>query len=249
MITNVNHHSPIPATDTPLIQTKRGGAIPTTSFHDVLVSAPSPNTASLPKISVPGRAPVFTAPAPTPAAATTPGSSTSGTAPGTITTAPGTYQTPFGTVVITQPVTPSLTAVFTPQPSSGVPVGISNPSPQQQAPPTPQSVFGDQVWMQNPTYSTSDGTIYSYNPTYYASAATAQKVANMVGGTVVPMNMMASGGGMVQNQPNLMVQLPDGKMVNPGLIADFYSHGYPQSYVNVLIQNEIGAPNSGAQNT
>ncbi len=42
-----------------------------------------------------------------------------------------------------------------------------------------------------------------------------------------------------QSQPNEMVQLANGTVVNPGLIADFYDHGYPQSFVNQMVQNEI----------
>ena len=93
--------------------------------------------------------------------------------------------------------------------------------------------------MANPGYTDPAGNFRSYNPTYFASAATAQKVAQMAGGTVVSMNMMANAGGMVQNQPNLMVQLPNGTLINPGLVADFYTHGYPQSYIDTLVQNEF----------
>jgi hypothetical protein len=44
---------------------------------------------------------------------------------------------------------------------------------------------------------------------------------------------------MRQQVPNQMIQLSDGRVVNAGLIADFYDHGYPQSYIDMLIQNEI----------
>jgi len=132
--------------------------------------------------------------------------------------------------------------LFTPKPSSGVPVATPLPPAPS---PTPESVFGDQVWMSNPGYTAPDGGSHAYNPTYFASAATAQKVADMVGGKVVPMNAMAAAGVMLQTEPNLMVQLPDGKILNPGLIANYYNHGYPQSYVDTLVQAEI----RGVENT
>ena len=43
---------------------------------------------------------------------------------------------------------------------------------------------------------------------------------------------------MQQNVPNEMIKLSSGQVVNAGLIADFYNHGYPQSYIDLLIKNE-----------
>jgi hypothetical protein len=70
---------------------------------------------------------------------------------------------------------------------------------------------------------------------------TAQTVASMVGGTVVSANEMvtAPGSPFTQDQPNLMVQLPNGGMVNPGLIATFFTHNWPTSFVNQQIANEV----------
>jgi len=62
----------------------------------------------------------------------------------------------------------------------------------------------------------------------------------MVGGTVVESNQFTpSGGTFSQQQPNQMVRLPDGRMINPGLVASFYTHGYPQSYVDMMISSEV----------
>ena len=36
-----------------------------------------------------------------------------------------------------------------------------------------------------------------------------------------------------------MVKLSDGRLINPGLVASFYTHGYPQSYVDQMIANEV----------
>ena len=107
-------------------------------------------------------------------------------------------------------------------------------------PPTAQSVFGDQPWIQDPQGTGPDSTSWSYNPIYFATDATAQQVASMVGGTVIQQEVMTPvSGPFEQSQPNEMVQLANGSVVNPGLIADFYDHGYSQSFVNQMIQNEI----------
>ena len=86
--------------------------------------------------------------------------------------------------------------------------------------PTPESAFGDNPWMANPTGS-GLGQSWGYNPQYFATAQTAQTVANMVGGTVVQANEMAPNGPLGQDQPNEMVKLPNGGMINPGLVAGF----------------------------
>jgi hypothetical protein len=71
-------------------------------------------------------------------------------------------------------------------------------------------------------------------------ASTAAQVAQMLGGTVVSTNeFTAPGSPFVQQQPNLMVQMPDGSQINAGLVASFYSHGYSQSYIDTLISNQI----------
>jgi len=104
--------------------------------------------------------------------------------------------------------------------------------------PTAESVFGANPWLN--AYGIGPTGAYSYNPYYFATAQTAAKVAAMVGGTVVQTNSFTGGGGVfTQQQPNLMVQLPNGKLINPGLVASFYTHGYPQSYIDQMIVNEI----------
>ena len=86
----------------------------------------------------------------------------------------------------------------------------------------------------------ADGSTYGYNPIYFASADTAAKVAQMVGGTVVEVNeFTGTTGPYVQQQPNRMVQMPNGHLINPGLVASFYTHGFPQSMVDAMIANEV----------
>jgi len=66
-------------------------------------------------------------------------------------------------------------------------------------------------------------------------------VAQMSGGTVVSMNMFTSAPGspFQQSQPNLMVQLPNGELINPGLVADVYTHGWSQAFEDQQVANEI----------
>ncbi len=120
----------------------------------------------------------------------------------------------------------------------------SVPTPETPTPaqtnnaPTAQSVFGDNPWVTSPTGVGPAGT-YSFNPIYFATSQTAEKVAQMLGGTVVQSNELASGGSFGQQQPNEMVELPNGKTVNAGLVAAFYTHGYPQSYIDQLIASTV----------
>ena len=104
--------------------------------------------------------------------------------------------------------------------------------------PTAQSLFGANPWCTD-AGGTGPGCSYNYNPMYFATPATAAKVAQMLGGKVVAMNAITPFGPFIQNQPNLMVQMPDGKLINAGLVAGFYSHGYPQQMVDQMISSEV----------
>ena len=132
-------------------------------------------------------------------------------------------------------------ALFTPKVTSS-PVSGANPfnAPAPNPAPTAESVFGPNPWMSNPTGTGPNGAAYGYNPFYFASPETAAKVAQMAGGTVVESNQFTgNGGAFTQQQPNLMVQLPNGHLINPGLVASFYTHGYPQSYVDQMVASEF----------
>jgi len=111
----------------------------------------------------------------------------------------------------------------------------------QRPAPTAESVFGPSPWVTNPSGTAPNGQVYAYNPYYFATQQTAAKVAQMVGGTVVQSNVLTpnSAGGFSQNQPNYMVKLEDGRLINPGLVASFYTHGYSQSYVDMMVAAEV----------
>jgi hypothetical protein len=61
----------------------------------------------------------------------------------------------------------------------------------------------------------------------------------MLGGKVVATNAITPFGPFTQNQPNQMVQLPNGKVLNAGIIASFYDRGYSQQYINMMVANEV----------
>ena len=117
------------------------------------------------------------------------------------------------------------------------------------SPPTPESVFGADPWEADPVGEGPNGTQFGYNPIYFATPQAAAQVAQMLGGTVVAEDEFApatANDPYQQEQPNLMVQLPDGALINAGVIASFYTHGYSQSMVNSMIANEVnGATASG----
>jgi hypothetical protein len=104
-----------------------------------------------------------------------------------------------------------------------------------------ESPFGENPWLADPTGSGPGGMVTNYNPIYFATQQTAQTVAQMVGGTVVSGNEIttAPGSPFQQNQPNLMVQLPNGGLINPGLVADIYTHGWNTSFVDQQVANEV----------
>jgi hypothetical protein len=117
---------------------------------------------------------------------------------------------------------------------------VTPPAPETQAPmaPTAQSLFGDNPWSTDAGGTGPNGN-YGYNHYYFATPATATKMAQMLGGTVVTVDAITPCGPFKQNQPNQMVQMPDGRLINAGLVAGFYDHGYTQSTVNKMIAAEV----------
>lgn len=149
---------------------------------------------------------------------------------------------------------PSFTALFAQiaaaaaAADSKVAVSTSTPGPLPTAAPAAEPsdgpagpLFGSNPWLADPTGKGPDGSVTHYNPVYFATQQTAQTVAQMLGGKVVQANeiITAPGSPFTQDQSNYMVQLPDGAMVNPGFIADIYTHGWSQSFVDQQVANEV----------
>jgi hypothetical protein len=112
------------------------------------------------------------------------------------------------------------------QGAAPAPTGGVEPSPAT-APPAPtgyQSPFGPNPFAANPGYVGPYGP-GSYNPQTFATMETAQKVAQMFGGTVTTTegNMLgAPGSPFSTNQPQPMVKMPDGRFIDPAEIARVY---------------------------
>ena len=105
--------------------------------------------------------------------------------------------------------------------------------------PTAQSVFGDNPWIANPGGVAPNGVAYGYNPEYFATRATADKLAQMYGGTVEEANAITPYGPFRQNQMNEMLRFSNGNVVNAGILASYYNRGYTQEQIDLAIAGEI----------
>ena len=122
------------------------------------------------------------------------------------------------------------TALLTPAPVT---------APAKPPAPTLQSVFGANPYVSNPGGVAPNGVTYGYNPTYFATRATADKLAQMYGGTVVEANAITPYGPFQQNQMNEMIRFPNGNVVNAGILASYYDHGWSQEQIDGAIAAEI----------
>jgi hypothetical protein len=111
--------------------------------------------------------------------------------------------------------------------------------PPKPALPTLQSVFGGNPYVSNPGGMAPNGVTYGYNPTYFATRATADKLAQMYGGTVVEMNAITPYGPFQQNQMNQMIRFPNGNVVNAGVLASYFDRGWTQDRIDGAIAGEI----------
>ena len=163
-------------------------------------------------------------------------------------------QTPIGGVMEDEQSTPDFYALFSPMtatpnaaaqprsaPDTVAPAAQSDsttPDTAAAANPTLASAFGSQPFMDNPGGTGPEGIILNFNPVYFATQATAEKVASLVGGTVVAEDATITNVGVFQQaESNEMIQFANGSSVNAGLIANFFDHGYSQSYINSLLAN------------
>lgn len=113
------------------------------------------------------------------------------------------------------------------------------PTTSKPAAPTLQSVFGPNPFVSQPGGVAPNGVTYSYNPTYFATRATADKLAQMYGGKVVEMNAITPFGPFQQSHQNEMIQFPNGNVVNAGILASYFDRGWSQEQINTAIAGEI----------
>ncbi len=138
---------------------------------------------------------------------------------------------------VAPPATVGTIGTVTPWSHSAVVNAPAAPATTSQMAPTAESLFGPSPWVSNAGGTGPNGD-YSYNRCYFATPATAAKVAQMLGGSVVKADAITPYGPFRQNQSNLMVQMPNGRLINAGLVAGFYDHGYTQQAVDAMIASE-----------
>jgi len=187
---------------------------------------------------------------------TTPVASPPTTASSTSATAAPSFTAVFASVAAAAAAAGTTVASTAPAPGASTTTASTTPAlttPAAAVAPaddTSGSPFGANPWLTDPTGS-GPGPVTNYNPIYFATEQTAQTLAQMTGGTVVSEQEFTSAPGspFQQDQPNLMVQLPNGGLVNPGLVADIYTHGWDQAFVNQQVANEIAGAVPASTNT
>jgi hypothetical protein len=203
----------------------------------------APSDISLSRVAHNPHAPLRTA-VPTPTQTTPASSAPAATAPSftAVFAAIAAAAAAAGTTAVTVAPAPG---VSTANAASAIPAAAASATPTAAASATPADdpagpLFGADPWVADPTGS-GPGPVTHYNPIYFATAQTAQTVAQMVGGTVTSTQVFTSAPGspFQQNEPNLMVQLPNGGLINPGLVADIYTHGWNQAFENQQVANEV----------
>jgi hypothetical protein len=110
----------------------------------------------------------------------------------------------------------------------------------QPDPDWPYPDLGPTPFMNTPTGTGPTGS-FDFNSTYFPTQATAQTIADMLGGQVVAQNAILSSPGSPfhQSQPNYMVQLPNGNVINPGFIAQAIATKQPRATIDALIYSEV----------
>jgi hypothetical protein len=133
--------------------------------------------------------------------------------------------------------------------------GVNLPPQPQDQPyphvPTMEELFGTSPFVTSPRPGgTGPYGAYSYNPSFFATPETAEKVRVLLGGLAVEaVDAMTPAGSFQQNTPNNMVRMPilaadtdaagkgeadnngvpidpKGRLINAGVIANLFSHGY-----------------------
>ena len=105
---------------------------------------------------------------------------------------------------------------------------------------TCMDIFGtDDPWL-DPTVTGPKGT-QPLGAEYYAKPQTAAIVASIIGGVVTTDDPFAdvAGDPFRASNPMEFVQLSSGPMLNAGLIAGFFTHGYHQSQLEGMIESEV----------
>lgn len=133
------------------------------------------------------------------------------------------------------------------------------PPPGQSQPPgsiPKTNPYGSNPYADSPGYTGPYGP-GGYNPQTFASQQTAQQIAQQYGGTVVSgadTSLLSAPGSPFQtNQPQYMVRLANGTVIDPAAIARVYSGAEGQqggltNYQQALVQDILGGSTGAALN-
>jgi|SRR5579863_2716698 len=125
-------------------------------------------------------------------------------------------------------------AIFEPKPAPGDST-VSQPGATQPASATGTPFVPE--FQQNLEVVSAYGGSSALNPIYFATPATAQWIANKYGnGEVVAKPYDATGGPYSANGTEYYIQLQSGKLVNAGLLADYYQRMSPSEADSVIRQ-------------
>lgn len=121
----------------------------------------------------------------------------------------------FGSGDSTQPATPGVPSVGSTTPPSAIPT--ANP-------------YGNSPFAANPGFTGPNGP-GGYNPQTFATQSTAQQIASQYGGTVISnpsAGLLGAPSSPFQtNQPQYMIQMPNGTIIDPAKIASLYANAGP----------------------
>ncbi len=88
---------------------------------------------------------------------------------------------------------------------------------------------------QNPVVTGPNGYSSNMNPIYFADPATAQRMAQQLGGELFYGDQFGSPGSPTTFPNQALIRLPNGQVVNAGLVANTYNHGYSQNYIDMVL--------------
>jgi hypothetical protein len=126
------------------------------------------------------------------------------------------------------PLTPAVPAAWLP----------TAPSASEAAPQTTSTEL-ELHWETEVTGTAPDGTRCSYNPRHFATAETADQLAEMLGGEVVEVNL---GDVFSRSAPERLIVVGEARL-NAGLVADLYSK-HPKEVADQMVADTIARHNT-----
>jgi hypothetical protein len=95
------------------------------------------------------------------------------------------------------------------------------------------------TFLQNQTVTGPNGYSSNMNPIYFADPATAQRMAQQLGAELFYGDQFGSPGSPTSFPQQALLRLPNGQVVNAGLVANTYNHGYSQNTIDQILAGII----------